>query len=184
MSTCEHCGDLADITEAGLLLCRRCKETTGGTRNKERGAREQQARKENEKHRPLVPLVPLSTGEDSEPPEIEQLLAMYRKGEIEPDRVALKPLPDGMPPLFRPVAEFIRLVYGLRLAAGDDRALPLAARWMERKVGIPRSTAHRALKALEAADWLERRGSLPGQDGRRGTALYMPVGTDDGGVAS
>lgn len=175
MSLCAVCGAQAEVARGGRALCLLHARVDGGTRNKEQGTRKQQARRAVDVAPSLVPggdsLVPAG---ESERPEVEQLLALCREGKIEPVSVPLRSLPEDAPALALAVASFIELVYGLRLAAGEDRPLPLAARWVGSKVGIPKSSAHRALRILEAAGVLDRRGSLPGQ-GKRGTALYAPV---------
>jgi hypothetical protein len=101
---------------------------------------------------------------------------MHEAGGIEPVPVWLPPLPEGAPPGVRCVYEFYELVYGLRSWAADDRPVPFACGWVAKKLGIPKTTAWRALKVLVGAGVLEHAGQMPAR-GKRGTDLYSPVST-------
>lgn len=82
------------------------------------------------------------------------------------------------------VAEFYRLVRGLRLAVDNDLPVPFACGWIAGKLGAHKQAIWRARGALVDAGVLVHAGALPGRD-KRGTALYLPgelPGDDHGGV--
>jgi hypothetical protein len=120
-------------------------------------------------------LVPCVKGpEDAEEPEVEGLLRLHAEGKFEPVPVELPELPEGAKVPVQTVAEFFKLVVGLRLAAGDDREVPFAGRWVAAKVGLPHKTVARALNDLAASGVLVPAGEMPGRAGSRGTSLFAP----------
>jgi hypothetical protein len=88
--------------------------------------------------------------------------------------VELPPLPEDATQDMRRVAEFYRLVRGLRLGAGDDRPVPFACGWVAGHLGIPKITVWRALQRLAACGVLVQSDTLPGR-GKRGTHVWEPV---------
>jgi hypothetical protein len=104
---------------------------------------------------------------------VEELLRLHADGAFEPVRVELPELPEDATAPMRRVAEFFGVVRGLRLAAGDDREVPFAGRWVAGKVGLPHRTVARALGELTAAGVLVASGRMPGR-GSRGTLLFAP----------
>jgi hypothetical protein len=73
----------------------------------------------------------------------------------------------------RDVAEFYVLVRGLRLAVGDDRAVPFATAWVGWHLDWSKITVWRALRRLVEAGVLLEPVALPGR-GKRGTHSYLP----------
>jgi hypothetical protein len=98
------------------------------------------------------------------------------QGELEPDAVALPELPARTPRLARVVLADLALVYGLRLAACDDRPVPYAAGWAAKRLGCSRPTVWRALRWLVAAGVLEDCGELAARGKGNGTKTYLPGG--------
>ena len=107
--------------------------------------------------------------------EFEGLLRLHGAGDIEPVPVALPPLGPTASPAAREIAEFVALVRGLRLAAGDERDVPLALRWVASKTGWPQQSVSRALSWLVANGVLVRGETLPAQKYGRGTQCYRPA---------
>jgi hypothetical protein len=116
-------------------------------------------------------LVPCAT--QDEEPEVEHLLRLHEAAELDALPVLLPELPDSASMPMRRVAELYALVRGLRLAAGDDRDVPFAGRWVAAKVRLPHRTVARALRDLVAHGVLVSTGSMPGR-GSRGTSLFAP----------
>jgi hypothetical protein len=65
------------------------------------------------------------------------------------------------------------LVRGLRLAVGDDRAVPFATAWVGRQLDWSKIMVWRALRELVAVGVLQEPVPLPGR-GKRGTHSYLP----------
>ena len=108
-----------------------------------------------------------------EGPEVEWLLTEHAAGRLEPVPVGLPQLPPSRSPVVPRVADFYRLVRGLRLRVDDDRPVPFACGWVADKLGVPKLTVRRARSALVEAGVLVSNGSLPGRGGR-GTELFEP----------
>jgi hypothetical protein len=81
------------------------------------------------------------------------------------------------------VAEFFRVVRGLRLRVDRDEPVPFASGWVAEEVRYPKLTVWRALRVLVEAKVLVRppERSLPGRNGRRGTDLFLPGPVSAGG---
>ena len=199
LARCEHCGttsrEVCWSEPARESLCLSChtNETRGsetryeglGTRDKER-----QARREGEAEdsslvspSPLVSDGPLVSPSPLVSPqgagsEVEELLALYKRGGVEPVVVELRPVQDGAPEVVRRVAVFFALIAGLRLAAGDDRPVPFACGWVGERLDVPKLTVWRTRKRLVQLGVLEHVGALPGR-GKRGTDLFVPVSPDE-----
>lgn len=107
-------------------------------------------------------------------PEGSALLRLHAAGKISPLPVALPPLPAAASPAMVDVAEFYRLMRGLRLAADDPRDVPFAQRWVAREVGWPPATVHRVLGKLVEHGVLLPGEELPARTYGRGTQCYRP----------
>lgn len=121
-------------------------------------------------------LVPCATTREA-PPEVDQLLLLHEDGKFDPLPVVLPELPSTATMPMRKVAEFYVLVQGLRLAAGDEREVPFAVRWVGGHLGLPHRTVARALSALAHHGVLDSAGAMPGREGRRGTGVWTPGGS-------
>lgn len=108
-------------------------------------------------------------------PELAGLLAEYNAGDRAPEEVELGELPQNATADMRLVANDVRLLIGLRLAAGDDRPLPYSARFAAGRIGWrdPRR-ASRALRKLCLAGVILDAGSLPPRGQPNGTKTYAP----------
>lgn len=118
------------------------------------------------------PPCPTSSVDGDDEPEVEGLLKLYRAGRLRPVAVQLA-VPDQALPVERRVAQFFGLVHGLRLAAGDDRPVPFACRWVGAQLSLPRQTVSRTLHSLVDDGVLRKCPPLPGRQ-RRGTATFLP----------
>jgi len=115
-------------------------------------------------------------------PELYALLEAHRLGQLHPVDVELGELPPYAGHVCRAIAEHMRFLMGLRLAAGDARPLPYA-RSMAVNEGLAKdlATASRAIGRLvrygvvEYAGQLEKRKS-PRGDLLDGTKTYAPPG--------
>jgi hypothetical protein len=75
----------------------------------------------------------------------------------------------------RDVAEFYKLVLGLRYAVCDARDVPFAGRWVARHTGLPEGSVYRVIEALRAGGVIVKTGSLPARGkNNHGTTLYAP----------
>jgi hypothetical protein len=113
--------------------------------------------------------------------EVEHLLRLAAAGEIEPIPVRLPPLPEPVTPARRRVADFYRLVRGVRLWAGDDRDVLFASEWAAEHIGLHPATVWRQIDALCEAGVLVHVDTLPGRR-KRGPRTYLPgplVGRDE-----
>lgn len=122
----------------------------------------------------LVPCATAAVSQAPVEPEVDHLVRLHREGRFEPKAVELPDLPADATDSMRVVAADFALVRGLRLAAGDDRAVPYAVRWVAARVGLPYRTVARSLKRLEEAGVLVRADAMPGR-GSRGTQLWAPA---------
>lgn len=112
--------------------------------------------------------------EDEDGSEVERLLAEHAAKRIAPMPVELPQLPPSAPPVVRRVADFYVLVRGLRLAWVDDRPVLFACGWVGEKLSLPKTAVWRALNYLCDEGVLVRADPMPGRNGRRGTALFLP----------
>lgn len=110
---------------------------------------------------------------------LDALLACHELGTLDPLPVRLPQLPEDAPPLAHRVADDMALLFGLRLAAFEDRPAPISARWHARRLSIDRQTANRAHRYLIRVGVLVDAGAMPGRGGQRGTRLYA-LGGDQG----
>jgi hypothetical protein len=109
--------------------------------------------------------------------EVEHLLEHHAAGKFEPERIELRPLPDGASGTMRAVYEFYGLVLSLRVDAGmdDPYEVLFAHRWVADKIGRPRETVQRALKRLVGAGVLEEPKTADAIPGKGPTHIYAPV---------
>ena len=114
---------------------------------------------------------PRGTGNE---PELYLLLADWREGRLDPEPVELGELPEDATADMRRVAEDMRLLMGLRLAAGEDRPLPYSTRFAAERMrwGENRKRAQRAIDRLCEASVIEYSGSLPPSGQPYGTRTY------------
>ena len=121
-----------------------------------------------------VPAPPPSFIAD-EGPELYELEAAWRKGELEPVDVQLGEMPDWATPTMRAIADHMRLLMGLRLTRADDRPLPYALS-MAIKAGIAanETAASRAIEQLARAGVIVRSDPLQPRNGLRGTNTFAP----------
>ncbi len=106
--------------------------------------------------------------------EVEELLRLHRAGEFPAVDVTLA-LPHDARHAAVKIAVFFELVYGLRLAACDNRPVPFGCEWAGDKTGIPKATANRALHWLVDRGVLVQCVPMPGRKGKRGTFTYLPA---------
>jgi hypothetical protein len=112
---------------------------------------------------------------DAEGAELYGLLSEHEAGELAPARVELGELPANASPDMRRVAEHMRLLMGLRLAAGEDRPLPYASRFAASQLGWKDyRRAARAIRKLREAGVIRDGGSLPVRGKGDGTKTYAP----------
>ena len=116
----------------------------------------------------------------AESAEVEALLTAHTEGRgLAPLPVELPSLPQSRSEAMPRVAEFFVLVYGLRLAAGDERPVPFACGWIAQKLGLEKQTAYRLRCQLVEAGVIVKAETMPGRQGsdgqiRRGTDCYLP----------
>jgi hypothetical protein len=148
---CAHCGtalcDIAWSQTASALVCRGCHERAAKTA-KRQGSQllgEQpsslpasRSPKPSTLHPQPFTLDSLGS-QNAEQPEVEWLLDQHAQGRLDPVPVHL-PLPDELPEIARKIADFYRVVRGLRLTVPDDRPVPFASRWVGAKLDIPKAT--------------------------------------------
>lgn len=137
-----------------------------GTRNKGRGTKETAAPRGSRSTS-----APCGTDQ----PEIYLLLEEWKAGRLDPVAVRLGELPADATEDMRRVAEHLRLLLGLRLAAGEPRPLPYAVRWAAEQLGWGRNyrRASRALLRLQEAGVIVYADSMPARGAQyRGTKLY------------
>jgi hypothetical protein len=110
-------------------------------------------------------------------PLMRLLLAAYMAGEIEPEPVALGPLPVWASPQMAAIADDIRTRLGLLRAEGVYQAMPYAISEAVRP-GLARasSSASVALRRLCEEGVIRHVGNLPPLGKRDGTKLYVPPG--------
>jgi len=108
-------------------------------------------------------------------PELYELLADHEAGRLPLAEVRLGELPANATADMRRVADDMRTLMGLRLAAGEDRPLPYATTWAAERLGWGSNhrRASRAIHGLCDAGVVCFAGSLPGR-GKRGTKTYAP----------
>ena len=114
---------------------------------------------------------------------VEQCLERYESGQMKPppERVELRPLPEGASGAMRAVYEFYGLVLSLRVDAGmrDAHDVLFACGWVADKIGRPKRTVHWALGELVKAGVLQEPKGLPkslqARSGKRPPHTYAPV---------
>ncbi len=103
----------------------------------------------------------------------------YESGKLKPLPVELGEMPSRAGRVHHEIAEHMRLLMGLRRAAGDERPLPYA-------VSVPvtagfvsdAGNASAAIRGLVRMGVVEHVGEMQRMPGRRlGTKLYAPPGT-------
>lgn len=108
-------------------------------------------------------------------PLMRQLLAAYAAGEIEPEPVALGPLPVGASRQMRAIADHFALWVGLRAADGVlapvpySTTVPVDARIVPRK-----SSASFLLRQMCACGIIKHVGDMPKRGKGSGTKLFVP----------
>jgi hypothetical protein len=106
--------------------------------------------------------------------EVDGLLRMYHEGRIQPEPVVF-PAVD-LPETAARVRDDFGLIYGLRLAGCDDRAVPYARSWVAARLEVAEVTVWRALRKLVAAGVLVDCGELPARGEGNGTSTFLPAG--------
>ncbi len=76
------------------------------------------------------------------------LLADFARGAIEPEPVKLPNVPEHAPAAVMKVVADLELLFGLRLAVGDDRPMLYSVRWRQEALGLSYRTVHRVLETL------------------------------------
>jgi hypothetical protein len=115
------------------------------------------------------------TTEGDEPPVVEWLLESHQLDGLRPRPVELPPLPAKATPTMKAVAEFYKLVRGLRLLDDDERPVPFACRWVAKHTGLSAMSVSRALRQLVSFGVLKRAGTLDRRDDLlRGTCCFLP----------
>jgi hypothetical protein len=111
-------------------------------------------------------------------PDLAGLEAAERRGDLHSVPVMLGDLPDDASADMRAVAEDFAKVRGLYLSAGEQRPTPYSARFCATRLGWDKMRAHRAIRALVAADVIATAGQLDSRGAHgRGTGLYVaPLG--------
>src|SRR4051794_2533877 len=109
---------------------------------------------------------------------VDGLIEAHQRGEAEPLPVTLPPLPDDAPPHARRVASDFAYVLGLRLGAGNDKAVIYACRWVAPRVGASYRGVNSIGPSLERVGVLERveDPDVHGRNGRRRPNTSLPVG--------
>jgi hypothetical protein len=112
-----------------------------------------------------------------DPPLMRLLLAAYAAGEIEPEPVALGPLPVWASPQMTAIADDVCTRFGLLRAEGVYQAMPYAISEAVRP-GLARasSSASVALRRLCEEGVIRHVGNLSPLGKRDGTKLYVPPG--------
>lgn len=190
ITACPGCGARSSENYDGRGSCWTCyQRTTPTTAARERGTT---ATRDEERplHSPTSFLVPSNTSsQDGEAApsnssgklaEVEALLSAHQAGRRTPVEIELPPVPESRSTALAEVAEFFRLVYGLRVAAGEERAVPFAAGWIAAKLGLEKQTAYRLRCQLVASGVLVKARPLPGRDGKRGTDTFLPGHASEG----
>src|SRR5258708_11540350 len=96
---------------------------------------------------------------------MHELLADHEAGRLTPAEVRLGEMPANATDDMRRVADDMRTLMGVRLAAGDDRPLPYATTWAAKRLGWGSNhrRANRAIHRLCDAGVVCFAGSLPGR---------------------
>lgn len=109
--------------------------------------------------------------------EVEGLYRLYLAGQFEPLQVSFPVTPLKPSPAMRAVLDDFAVIYGLRLAAEDDRPVAYGAEWAAARIGLPVRTVRRVLGRLVELGVLESCGELPARQRRgNGTRTYRPGG--------
>jgi hypothetical protein len=114
---------------------------------------------------------PVGTGQ----PELHLLIAEWQAGRHSPAKVRLGRMPENATEDMCRVAEDMELLMGLRLAAGEDRALPYASKFAAKRLGWGSNykRARRAIHRLCDAGVIRNVGSMEPRRGKRdGTRMY------------
>lgn len=109
-------------------------------------------------------------------PELHRLEEAHRRGQLQPLHVPLGEMPAYAGQVMRAMGDHIRLLIGLRRAAGDYRPLPYALSEAVRAgVAKDKPTASRARASLVDGKVIAHVGQLPPlRPGLDGTKLYAP----------
>jgi hypothetical protein len=109
-------------------------------------------------------------------PSIDELERRNRIGELTPIDVALGEMPADADADMLEIARDLRVLFGLRRAARDQRPMIYSARWAARRMNWKdHMRAHKAIRRLVEAGVIDRVGTLaPHGEQRRGAALYAP----------
>jgi hypothetical protein len=147
----------------------------GATRNKDQDYDEEKDQAQVTLTEPPTP-TPSGTPGPGDGPEIYQLEAAYKAGELEPEDIELGPMPSWLGKTARAIAEDMRRLMGLRLSVGEDRPLPYAVSFaMARGLVADRRAASRALRQLvRAGVVIEGEPLAPLKPGNAGTKTYGP----------
>jgi hypothetical protein len=153
-------------------------DQTGGDppRNQEPGSRNNSTREAHSAGR-------AREAEPKQEPELYELLRDHDEGRLVPATVELGELPDGATADMRRVADHVRLLLGIRIAAGELRPLPYAARWAARELGWREDykRARRAIRMLVDTGVIRYVGELEPRGKGNGTKTYAaPLPADEG----
>jgi len=127
---------------------------------------------------------PCPCGMEAQEPELYGLISDHAAGRLKPIEARLGELPARATGDMRRVAKDMHTLMSLRLAVGEDRALPYASRFAAARQGWKdHRRAARALRQLCAAGVVAYAGSLPPRGQPYGTRTYgSPVLAVDGAV--
>jgi hypothetical protein len=133
---------------------------------------------------PTQPPSPIPSSPEDEA-VVVWLLRAHRAGDLQPKSVKLPALPPSATPSMRTVAEFYRLVRGLRLLDDDERPVPFGCEWVGSHTGVSKVAVWKSLRELVACGVLKRAGKMPPRrgmrdPGKRPVHLYLP---GDGGAS-
>jgi hypothetical protein len=119
-----------------------------------------------------------NANEDRELGWTDKLIEAHTLELLAPLPVQMPKLPPDAPPLARQVAEDFAYVFGLRLAACEDKPVPYACRWVAARLRVHYSAVNKACGYLERHGVLERHddSTFHARDGKRRANLYLPRG--------
>jgi hypothetical protein len=121
------------------------------------------------------PVEPLD--EDAETALVDDLLREHERGELQPERVDLPPLPPDADRAMLAVVAFYKVVRGLRLtfyAGCDDRPVLFCCRWVAKHTGVNYKAVNRILGELVRAGVLAEPIPFPMRGRPRPGFLYAP----------
>jgi hypothetical protein len=109
----------------------------------------------------------------------DRLIEENAQGLLDALMVVLRPLPTDAPPLAHRVVEDFELVRGLRLAVGEARPVPYAARWVAKRIRAGETSTWRVIAYLSSEEvGVLQRAEDPtfrARRGKRRTHLYLPA---------